>query len=61
MTLLELFMKFLNKILNIKLFDISLIKYLIAIAIIIIIFKIIGAFSGAKINRKNKDNKKGSE
>lgn len=57
MTIVQLFITFAETILQIKILDIELIDYMIAIAIIIIIFKIIGITGGVKIGKR----KKGSE
>lgn len=62
MTLITLFVDFMETILNMKIFNISLIDYLIAFTIIICIFKIINIFGNNHISRRDKKrDKKGSD
>ncbi len=58
MTIIKLFIKFSNTILQFKIFNTELIDYMITFAISITIFKLIGITGGIKI-KKNKN--KGSE
>ena len=56
MTILNLFINFINQIVTIKVFSFELIDYMIFFAIIIIIFKIINVLGGnkTKTNKKEK-------
>lgn len=56
MTILNLFIDFINQIVTIKVFNFELIDYMIFFAIIIIIFKIINVLAGnrTKTNKKEK-------
>jgi hypothetical protein len=52
MTILNLFINFINQIVTIKVFNFELIDYMIFFAIIIIIFKIINVLGGNRTKNK---------
>ncbi len=57
MTILNLFINFINQIVTIKVFNFELIDYMIFFAIIIIVFKIINVLAGNKTKNKKKEDK----
>lgn len=57
MTILNLFIEFINQIVTIKVFNFELIDYMIFFAIIIIVFKIINVLAGNKTKNKKKEDK----
>lgn len=57
MTILSLFNTFFNQILEIKVFDISLMNYLVSILIIIFIFKILIILASGQSNGKARKEK----
>ena len=59
MTIINLFIDFINKILGFKIMGFELISYLLAITTAIVIFKILYILSNT--DNKNKKNNKGSE
>lgn len=61
MTILDLFLEFCNSILSFKVFNISLLNYLIIFTSIIFIFKIIQIIGNSHVSRKEKKDKKGSD
>lgn len=55
MTIFNLFIEFVNRILNFKILDIELSSILITLAIVTVIFWIIKGLSGETMNSRKKD------
>ena len=48
MEILELFITFINSILSFKVYDITILSYLVTITVFIIVFKIISTLGGSR-------------